>query len=120
MLIEEPVFADDIPGLARFRAKSVIPLGTGEHEYTKWGVRDLLMADAADIVQVDGARAGGYTEMMKCAAICEAWNVKFAPHAMEHIQIPIAAVCGNVPFLERLRMFEPVTHSVFKNVLGSA
>lgn len=115
MLIEEPVFADDIPGLARFRAKSTIPLGTGEHEYTKWGVRDLLMADAADIVQVDGARAGGYTEMMKCAALCEAWNVKFAPHAMEHIHIPIASVCGIVPFLERLRMFEPVTHSVWKN-----
>ncbi|MFV0334157.1 MAG: mandelate racemase/muconate lactonizing enzyme family protein [Tropicimonas sp.] len=115
LLLEEPVFADDIPGLARFRAKSTIPLGTGEHEYTKWGVRDLLLAEAADIVQADGARAGGYTEMMKCAALCEAWNVKFAPHAMEHIHIPIASVSGAVPFLERLRLFETITHSVYKN-----
>jgi L-alanine-DL-glutamate epimerase-like enolase superfamily enzyme len=115
MLFEEPVFADDIPGLARFRRATDIPLGTGEHEYTKWGVRDLLMAEAADVVQADGARVGGYTEMMKCAALCEAWNVKFAPHAMEHIHIPIASVVGNVPFLERLRLFEPITHSVYKN-----
>ncbi|MFQ8433050.1 mandelate racemase/muconate lactonizing enzyme family protein [Amaricoccus sp. W119] len=115
MLLEEPVFADDIPGLARFKRGCDIPLGTGEHEYTKWGVRDLLLADAADIVQIDGARTGGYTEMMKCAALCEAWNVKFAPHAMEHIHIPIASVCGNVPFLERLRLFEPITHSVYLN-----
>lgn len=115
MLLEEPVFADDIPGLARFRRGTDIPLGTGEHEYTKWGVRDLLLAEAGDVIQVDGARAGGYTEMMKCAALCEAWNVKFAPHAMEHIHIPIASVVGNVPFLERLRLFEPITHNVYKN-----
>ena len=115
MLLEEPVFADDIPGLTRFKRGTDIPLGTGEHEYTKWGVRDLLLAGAADIVQIDGARTGGYTEMMKCAALCEAWNVKFAPHAMEHIHIPIASVVGIVPYLERLRLFEPITHSVYKN-----
>jgi L-alanine-DL-glutamate epimerase-like enolase superfamily enzyme len=115
MLLEEPVFADDIPGLARFKRGTDIPLGSGEHEYTKWGVRDLLLAGAADIVQIDGARTGGYTEMMKCAALCEAWNVKFAPHAMEHIHIPIASVVGIVPYLERLRLFEPITHSVYKN-----
>lgn len=115
MLLEEPVFADDIPGLARYKRGTDIPLATGEHEYTKFGVRDLLLADAADIVQVDGARAGGYTEMLKCAAITEAWNVKFAPHAMEHIHLPLAAAINHVPFLERLRLFEGITHSVYKN-----
>jgi L-rhamnonate dehydratase len=39
--LEEPVPADDIPGLARFRQGTDIPLATGEHEYTKFGVRDL-------------------------------------------------------------------------------
>ena len=88
---EEPVFADDIPGLARFRRGTDIPLATGEHEYTKFGVRDLLVNEAADIVQVDGARVGGYTELVKCAALTQAWNVKFAPHAMEHIHLHFAA-----------------------------
>lgn len=115
LCLEEPVIADDIPGLARFKRGTDVPLATGEHEYTKWGVRDLLLAEAADIVQADGAKAGGYTEMMKCAALCEAWNVRFAPHAMEHIHIPIGSVVGVVPFLERLRMFEPITHHVFRN-----
>ncbi|MEY4760380.1 MAG: hypothetical protein RLZZ200_236 [Pseudomonadota bacterium] len=115
MLLEEPVFADDIPGLARYKRGTDIPLATGEHEYTKYGVRDLLLAEAADIVQVDGARAGGYTEMLKCAALAEAWNVKFAPHAMEHIHIPLGSAISNVPFLERLRLFENITHSVYLN-----
>jgi L-alanine-DL-glutamate epimerase-like enolase superfamily enzyme len=114
-LFEEPVFADDIPGLARFRRGTDIPLATGEHEYTKFGVRDLLLAEAADIVQVDGARVGGYTEMLKCAALTQAWNVGFAPHAMEHIHMSLVAAIPNALFLERLLMFEGVTERVFKN-----
>jgi L-alanine-DL-glutamate epimerase-like enolase superfamily enzyme len=114
-LFEEPVFADDIPGLARFKRCTDIPLGTGEHEYTKFGLRDLLIHDAVDIVQLDGARAGGYTEMLKAAALTQAWNVKFAPHAMEYVHLSLAAAVDNVIFLERLRIFEPVTAKVFKN-----
>ena len=115
MLLEEPVFADDIPGLARFRRATDIPLGTGEHEYTKWGVRDLLLAEAVDIVQVDGTRAGGFTEMLKCAALTQAWNVKFAPHAMENIHIHLVSAYSNAPFLERLRMFEEITAAIYLN-----
>ena len=44
-----PIAADDIPGLARFRRGTDIPLATGEHEYTCYGVRDLILGEAADI-----------------------------------------------------------------------
>ena len=115
-LFEEPVFADDIPGLARFRRGTDIPLATGEHEYTKFGVRDLLLNEAADIVQADGARAGGYTEMLKIAALTQTWNVKFAPHAMEHIHHHLMAAIPNGFMLERLLMFEDLTKHVFKNL----
>lgn len=115
LLFEEPVLADDIPGLARFRRATDIPLATGEHEYTKYGVRDLILAGAADYVQVDGARAGGYTEMLKIAALTQAWNLKFAPHAMEHLHMHLVAVLPNAPFLERLRLFEPVTAHTFRD-----
>jgi len=114
-LFEEPVFADDIPGLSRFRRGTDIPLATGEHEYTKFGVRDLLLHEAADYVQADGARAGGYTEMLKIGALTQAWNVKFAPHAMENVHLMLAAAMPNVPFLEHLLMFEPLTALVFKD-----
>lgn len=114
-LFEEPVLADDIPGLARFRRGTDIPVATGEHEYTKYGVRDLILAKAADIVQVDGARAGGFTEMLKIAAMTQAWNLKFAPHAMELMHLHLVSVAPNALFLERLRLFEEVTAYVFKD-----
>lgn len=114
-LFEEPVLADDMPGLARFRRGTDIPLATGEHEYTKYGVRDLLLHEAADIVQVDGARAGGYTEMLKAAALTQAWNVRFAPHAMENVHLHLVAAVPNALFLERLLMFEDITGKVFRD-----
>lgn len=114
-LFEEPVFADDIPGLARFKRGTDIPLGTGEHEYTKFGVRDLVAAEAVDILQVDGARVGGITEMIKASAIAQAWNIKFAPHAMELIHLHLVAALPNSLFLERLLMFEDITNNLFKN-----
>lgn len=115
LLFEEPVFADDLPGLARFKRGTDIPLATGEHEYTKFGVRDLLVNQAADYVQADGTRAGGYTEMVKIAALTQAWNVKFAPHAMENVHLHLVAASPNAPFLERLLMFEGITGRLFRN-----
>lgn len=114
--LEEPVPADDIPGLARFSRSVDIPLATGEHEYLKFGVRDLLLAEAADIVQVDGARGGGFTEMLKIAALTQAWNVKFAPHAMENLQSHLVSAAPNGLILERLLMFEDITSAVFADV----
>ena len=114
MALEEPVFADDIPGLRRFRRGTDIPLATGEHEYTRYGVRDLVLAEAADIVQADGTRVGGITEMLKIGAITQAWNLKFAPHAMEHMHMHLVAALPNALFVERLDIFEGITASVFR------
>ena len=115
LLLEEPVFADDIPGLARFKRGTDVPLATGEHEYTKFGVRDLVLNEAADIIQADGGRAGGYTELLKIAAITQAWNLKFAPHALENIHIHLVSAIPNALFLERLLLFEGITAQVYKN-----
>ncbi|MCX7786193.1 MAG: mandelate racemase/muconate lactonizing enzyme family protein [Spirochaetes bacterium] len=113
--LEEPVFADDIPGLAKYRRGTDLPLATGEHEYTKYGIRELVLHEAVDIVQFDIARAGGYTEMLKISAIAQAWNLKFAPHAMENIHIHLLCAMPNGLFLERLRIFETLTSNVFIN-----
>jgi L-alanine-DL-glutamate epimerase and related enzymes of enolase superfamily len=114
-LLEEPVFADDIPGLARFKRGSNIPVGTGEHEYTRFGVRDLILGNAVDIVQADVARCGGYTESLKIIALIQAWNLQYAPHGMEHMHMHLVAAHSCGLMLERLYMFEQVVGDVFDN-----
>lgn len=115
MFLEEPTFADDIPGLARYKRGTDLPLATGEHEYTKFGCRDLILNGAADIIQMDFTRAGGYTEAVKVAAMTQAWNLKFAPHAMENIHIHLISAMPNALFLERLILFEDLTCKTYKN-----
>src|SRR5262249_5238261 len=73
--VQEPVLADDIPGLAAIAKAISIPVASGEHEYTKYGFRDLITAGAADIVQADIGRVGGVTEWMKIAHFAAAFNL---------------------------------------------
>lgn len=113
MFLEEPVFADDLPGLIKYKRSTDLPLATGEQEYTRYGARDLLMHGAADIVQLEGTRVGGFTELLKIGYLTQAFNVKFAPHCMENIHIHLVSAFDNAPYLERLKIFEGVSDNVF-------
>lgn len=113
--LEEPVFADDIPGLVRFKQGTDTPVGTGEHEYTRYGVRDLILAGAVDVVQADVARCGGYTESLKIISLIQAWNLGYAPHGMEHMHMHLVAAHSCGLMLEKLFMFEEVVNNLFDN-----
>lgn len=115
MFLEEPTFADDAPGLMKYKMSTDLPLATGEHEYTRYGARDLILHSGADIVQMDFTRAGGFTEAVKVAALTQAWNLKFAPHAMENLHIHLISAMPNSLFLERLLLFEDLTKATYKN-----
>jgi L-alanine-DL-glutamate epimerase-like enolase superfamily enzyme len=67
-------------GLRWVREASRLPIASGENEYTKYGCRDLLLAQAVDVLQFDITRVGGFTEMLKVSAMTQAWNLKLAPH----------------------------------------
>ena len=112
---EEPVCADDIPGLGRIRKSINIPLATGEHEYTKHGMRDLLVGNAVDIVQLDATKAGGITEMLKVSAMCQAWNLLFAPHCFEILHMHLLSVAPNAFKLEKLFLFNGIMRRCIKN-----
>lgn len=115
LFFEEPVFADDIPGLADFRMRTDIPVATGEHEYTRYGARDLLLGKACDILQMDVTRCGGYSEMLKIIGMSQAWNIPFAPHGMEYVHMHLVSAAENGLFLERLLIFEDVFNIVLDN-----
>ncbi|HEV2247580.1 MAG TPA: enolase C-terminal domain-like protein, partial [Terriglobia bacterium] len=51
--LEEPVIPDDIAGYAALKALNVVPIAGGEHEFTLYGFRQLLEAEAVDYIQFD-------------------------------------------------------------------
>ncbi|MDR2975938.1 MAG: mandelate racemase/muconate lactonizing enzyme family protein [Streptococcaceae bacterium] len=115
LFLEEPVPADDIPGLIKFKQSTDLPLATGEHEYTKYGARALLADNCVDIIQCDAVRTGGFTELVKICAMAEAWNIRIAPHGRENLHLHLAGVFPNFMALENLIMYEEITAKVFLN-----
>jgi len=79
--LEEPVMPDDIDGYTKLTRRLEIPIAGGEHEYTRWGVRELLSRKAVDILQVDVTWGGGITEMRKICALSSAEGIPLIPHA---------------------------------------
>ena len=78
---EEPVTPDDHAALAEVRAATEVPIATGESEFTRFDYRSLLAENAADVLQPDVARAGGFTEIRRVAAMASAHGVRTIPHA---------------------------------------
>jgi L-rhamnonate dehydratase len=79
--IEEPLPPDDYDGYALLRRKIVGPqIATGEHEYTRWGFKELLTRGCADVLQPDIAWSGGITEMRRVIGMASAWGIPVIPH----------------------------------------
>ena len=111
---EEPVLADDIEGLAQVAKASSIPVATGEHEYTKYGFKDLIARGGADIVQPDVGRVGGITEWLKVAHLAHAFNLPVAPHAYQLIHLHLACATPNLRIVEYLGVAEEFDRIVFR------
>jgi L-alanine-DL-glutamate epimerase-like enolase superfamily enzyme len=97
--VEEPVIPDDVEGYAQIAAACDTPISGGEHEFTRYGFRELIDRRAVDIVQIDVNRAGGITEARKIWAMAAAHDLPVLPHAgqmhnyhliMAHMNSPIA------------------------------
>ena len=78
--IEEPVLPDKIDSCAAIRKAVRIPIATGEHEYTRWGLKALMDAQAADVLQPDIYWAGGLSEVIKVCALASAYDLPVIPH----------------------------------------
>jgi len=105
LFVEEPLRPENVEAMAQVRAKSPVPIATGEMLYTKWEFRDLLRARAADIIQPDVCCCGGLTEIKKIAALAEAEYVTLAPHnpmgpVATAVNAQFAATCPNFLILE--------------------
>jgi len=80
LFYEEPLRPENIAAMARLKQKIDIPLATGECLVTKYQFRDLIAANAADILQPDLLLCGGLLEAKKIAAMAEAEYLTVAPH----------------------------------------
>jgi L-rhamnonate dehydratase len=78
---EEVLSPDDVEGFREIkRAHPFVKWTTGEHEYTRFGFRQLIEERTLDILQPDVMWVGGMTELLKIAAHASAYDIPVVPH----------------------------------------
>ncbi|MBN1482810.1 mandelate racemase/muconate lactonizing enzyme family protein [candidate division KSB1 bacterium] len=97
---EEPVVPDDFAGCAEVKNAIDIPIVAGENEYTRWGCRDLIVNNSADILNLDTVNAGGITEYRKIASMASAFHIPVAPHGDPHMAVHLVASIPNALIME--------------------
>ena len=71
---------NDVAALADLRQRTRTPICASETLSGKVAFRDLLTANAVDVVMLDLSWCGGLTEARKIAALAEAYAKPLAPH----------------------------------------
>lgn len=92
--LEEPVLASDLAGHAEVRGRIDIPVASGESEYSRFGMRAMIEAKAADILMPDLQRMGGLTELRRTAALAASYEMPISTHLFTEHSLSIA---GSVP-----------------------
>lgn len=103
--VEEPIPPERIGGLRKIRNAAPVPLATGEHVYTRWQVKELLVNDAVDVIQTDPDWTGGITELSKICALASAFDVPVVAHGhslLAALHVAGAQSPNTVPYVEYL------------------
>ncbi|MBV9444509.1 MAG: fuconate dehydratase [Streptosporangiaceae bacterium] len=114
--VEEPTSPDDVLGLASIRrAVTPVRIATGEHVPNRVMFKQLLQAQAIDVLQLDAARVGGVNENVAILLLAAKFGVPVCPHAggvglcelVQHLAMfDLVAVSGSA----RDRAIEYVDH----------
>ena len=97
--VEEATQPEDIGELEHLRSRTRVPLATGERLVTLHGFSKICANRLVDFVQPDVIHCGGILQMMKIAALAEAFAIDVAPHNPQSEVSTIASlhVCFAAP-----------------------
>jgi len=121
--VEECLPPDDYDGYTALKAAigNICLLTTGEHEYTRYGFRELIARKCADILQPDINWVGGLTEARRIVAMAAAYDIPVIPHGSSVFSYHLQSAFTNCPIAEFLVMspqadkLVPIFGGLFKN-----
>ncbi|MDA0337824.1 MAG: mandelate racemase/muconate lactonizing enzyme family protein [bacterium] len=97
--LEDPIPPENNEAMRHLTAQTRTPICTGENLYTRYGFRELVENQGADILSPDLAKAGGLLEGRRIADLANLYYIPIAPH---NICGPVgtyaaAQVCAAIP-----------------------
>jgi len=118
--IEEVAMPDRIATYRKNKEKIRYPLAGAEHDYTRWGMKRFLDADALDIYQPDPYWCGGLSETLKICALTTTHDLICIPHGhstQANIQISALQSPIHTPYQEYLWKWNEVHQFFFQGPL---
>jgi len=79
-------------------------LTTAEHEYTRYGFRELIERRAVDILQPDVTWMGGITEAKRICAMASAYDIMVIPHGSAAYSYHLQYAFRNCPMAEFINL----------------
>jgi L-alanine-DL-glutamate epimerase-like enolase superfamily enzyme len=80
MWLEEMIPPDNVESYRRLKASTRIPLCASERLFTRFGFRQFIETDAADIIMPDLAWTGGLTETRRICALADSYLLPVTTH----------------------------------------
>jgi L-rhamnonate dehydratase len=106
--IEEPLMPQHYDGYRRLK-ELINPLGIlitgGEHEFTRYGFREIIEKQAVDLLQPDIGRAGGVSEVKKICTLASVYGLPVILHGSGAPAYHVAVSTPNCPASEYIDMY---------------
>ena len=99
---EEPVYHRDLAGNAAVAAAapSTMEISNGEYGYAPDNFAQILDAGAADVLQADVTRCGGFSGFATVDALCEAHDVPLSSHCAPYATLHAALAAKRLRHVE--------------------
>lgn len=99
---EEPVSSDHLDDLhwVRDHSPAGMDIAAGEYGYDSLYFRDMLRAQAIDVLQLDATRCKGFTGFLKGAAIAASFGCPISAHCAPSLHMHVGCTANNFRHLE--------------------
>ena len=112
---EEPTrWHADFRGLRDVRLRGNIPVAAGQSEWSRVGMREMMVNGAIDVSNYDASWGGGPSEWRRVAAMAAAFDVQLGHH--EEAQVA-AHLLASVPHGTYVEAFSPTRDPIFWNMI---
>jgi L-alanine-DL-glutamate epimerase-like enolase superfamily enzyme len=117
--LEEPVSSDDLGGLhlVRDRGPAGMDVTAGEYGYDLPYFQRMLDAEAVDCLQADVTRCGGFTALLRVAALCDARSLDLSLHCAPQVSAHAGTAIWHLRHLEYFHDHVRIEGMAFDGVL---
>jgi L-alanine-DL-glutamate epimerase-like enolase superfamily enzyme len=115
---EEPVSSDNLAGLSFIRSQAPpgMNITAGEYGYDSYYFRQMLSAQAVDVLQIDATRCAGISGFLHAIALSEAFSIPNSAHTAPSIHIAPCCSTGNILHIEFFHDHARIEKILFDNV----